>query len=206
MKKLKNYIGQLRLYSLADLILLLVALGTGKYQFIGAVVLHIAFLSYLENKHAHLYRAKISSWISYVLAVVGALFYRRIEGLFYLLFGFLYTKKNKKFGFLSPFYRGLQNLFIVGGIVGYSSGLIWIVGVLFVLRNLAGDFRDIEKDKIEETQTIPILLGFNKSIKYIHLILTIITSIVWWLISPISILWLLLVIAIQVSTYNLTPR
>ena len=206
MKKIKNYIGQLRIYSLADLALLLIAIQADTPQFIGAILLHIAFLAYLENKHHHPYRAKVPLWISYVLAIIGVVIYGRIEGFIYLFFGLLYTQKIKGLGFISPLLRGLQNLFIVAGIIGYYSPLTYIICGLLLLRNLSGDFRDIEKDKKDGMKTIPILIGLNKNIKYIHLIHTILTSIVWWYMSSLPIGWLLFVIITQVSTYHLTSR
>ncbi|MES3006103.1 MAG: hypothetical protein V4664_04115 [Patescibacteria group bacterium] len=206
MKRFKNYLGQLRLYSLADLVLLLIALNADTAQFIGVLILHIAFLAYLENKHSHPYRAKVPRWVAYLLAIVGIFIFRKIEGLIYLLFAFLYTKKIKNLGFMSPLFRGLQNLFIIAAIIGYQSPIAYVASGLLLLRNLAGDFRDLEKDKTERMKTIPILIGMNRNIKHIHLIFTIFTSTVWWYLSPLSILWLLLIIVIQVCTYNLTPR
>ncbi len=206
MNRIKNYIGQLRLYSLADLILLLVAIRADRLEFIGAIILHIAFLAYLENKHSHPYRARVPRWISYILAIIGVLVYGKIEGIIYLLFGFLYVKKTRKLGFVSPALRGLQNLFIVAGVIGYHSVVTYIVGGLFLIRNLAGDFRDMAKDKKEGMRTFPVIIGVNNNFKYIHIILMIFTSAVWWYLSSTSISWLILIIIIEISTYNLTPR
>jgi 1,4-dihydroxy-2-naphthoate octaprenyltransferase len=206
MKRLKNYIGQLRLYSLADLILLLLAVKAAAPQFIGVILLHIPFLAYLESSHLHPYRAKMPRWIAYVIAIIGVVTYGRTEGLIYLFFSFLYTQKISKFGTLGPVFRGLQNLFIIAGIIGYNSSTPYIVGILFFLRNLAGDFRDTQKDKKEGMKTIPIVIGMKRNIRYIHLILMILTSVTWWSLSSIPAIWLLLVITIEVLTYNLTPR
>src|SRR3989344_3885227 len=204
--KILNYLGQLRLYSLADLALLLVATRATTYQFWGAILLHIAFLAYLESKHAHTYREKIPTSISYILAIVGLFFFRKIEGLLYLLAGYFYTKKTKNLGWISPFFRGLQNIFIVGAITGYASSFPYIVGLIFFIRNFIGDMRDTEKDRMEGTKTIPVLLGIKKNIKHVHLFATITTSIIWGFLSPISITWLAAVIVIEIATYNLTPR
>ncbi len=206
MKTLLNYIGQIRFYSLADLVLLLVALGTGTNQFIGALILHIAFLAYLENKHAHSYRTKIPSWTPWFLAIIGLILYGGIEGFLYILASFLYTRKAKGLGVLSPLFRGLQSFFIIAGIVGYFNLITYVASALFILRNLIGDFRDIEKDRKEGMRTIPVILGLTKNIKHFHLIATIFTSTIWWSISSLSIIWLFVVILIEISTYNLTPR
>lgn len=204
--KIKNYVGQLRLYSLLDLVLLLIALGSAPRLFIGALMLHIGFLAYLEGKHSHPYRNKIPQWISYALLIIGAITYGKIEGLFYILFSVLYVQKTKNLGFLSPLLRGLQNFFIIAGIIGYHSPLTYVASGLILFRNLTGDFRDTEKDRREGTNTIPVILEIKRSVKYIHLIFTIFTSVIWWYLSPLSIEWLLLIILIQLSTYNLTPR
>ncbi len=206
MKKVKSYIGQLRLYSLADLVLLLIAIQAEVPQFIGAITLHIAFLAYLESKHSHSYRAKVPLEVSYVLAFIGAVIYGRIEGFIYIIFSVLYTQKIHKLGFVSPVCRALQTLFIVAGIIGYYSPITYVAAGLLFLRNVAGDFRDTEKDKKEGMKTLPVLMGANRNVKYIHLILTIVTSTVWWYLSPLYVGWLFLVIVIQISTYNLTSR
>jgi 1,4-dihydroxy-2-naphthoate octaprenyltransferase len=206
MKTLLNYIGQLRLYFLADLMLLLSVIGSSRYEFIGAVFLHIAFLVYLENKHAHSYRAKVPIWVFYILAAAGLILYGHIEGLAYLLCCYLYTKKTKKTGIFGPVLRALQNFLIVGGIAGYKLQIAYIVGAIFFVRNLLGDFRDTGKDIKEGVKTIPVVVGFKKNIPYIHLLAMIVSSFTWWSLSSLSIWWLALVIIVEIATYNLTPR
>lgn len=206
MKIILNYIGQLRLYSLVDLVLLLYVLKVAPYQFIGIIFLHVAFLAYLEDKHAHSYRLKIPSIIYYLFGITGLVFFGKIEGLLYVICSYFYTLKTKNLGLLSPFLRGSQNFFITAAILGYSSSTPYLVGLVFFVRNLAGDFRDIEKDKKENIRTIPIILEIKKNFNYIHLITITLSSIVWWSLSAISVSWLILVILIEISSYNLTPR
>jgi 1,4-dihydroxy-2-naphthoate octaprenyltransferase len=206
MKNLKNYIGQIRLYSLIDLVLLLVVLKVNLLEFVGVIILHIAFLAYLESRHAHLYRAKVPKGIAYGLAMGGLFFYAKPEGIAYLIFGFLYTQKNKKLGCLSPVCRGAQYLFIVAGGIGYTTLFPYFVGILYFIRNLAGDFRDIEKDSKEGMKTLPIIFGFRKDIKHIHLIVTIVISLLWLYISILPPALFLLIVLFQYYTYHLTPR
>ncbi len=206
MKTFLNYLGQLRFYSLADLALLLIAVSATTYQLWGAVLLHVAFLAYLENRHAHTYRKNVPVSFSYILAISGLFFFQRFEGFLYILISHLYTKKTKSLGWLSPFCRGLQNFLIIGAITGYSSYAPYLVGVILFARNLTGDMRDVEKDREEGMRTIPVVLGMRKNMKYIHLAATMITSVVWWLISPLAVEWLGVVLVIQVATYRLTPR
>ncbi len=206
MHKINNYIGILRIYSLVDLFLLLVAIKSNYYQFIGAILLHVGFLFYLEYKHDHSYRMKIPGLLWQIFIIFGLFFYNRVEGLLYVLVSFLYTKKTKKLGFLSPFMRGLQFFFIVGGITNFHSYLPYLAGILGFLRNLAGDFRDAGKDKKESMRTLPVIFGLNKNIKYVHLFALFLTTFVWWYVSGISIYWLMLIFLVEIGTYNLTPR
>lgn len=201
-----NYLGQLRIYSLIDLILMLVAARAGKYEFVGALLLHIAFLAYLERNHNHSYRNFVPSLVWIIFAVFGIYFFRHIEVAGYILFSYLYTKKNKKgFGVLAPFFRAAQSFFIAAGIIGYVS-LTGIVFVLIFLRNFAGDLRDIEKDRKEKLLTLPIFLGMKKSIPGAHLFALLLTSAVWFSFINLEIYWLLIVFLIQIITYELTPR
>jgi 4-hydroxybenzoate polyprenyltransferase len=204
--KFKNYIGQLRLYSLVDLVLLLAAINTEIHVFIGALLLHVGFLAYLELRHSHEYREKAPQWVPYILLMLGIILYARWEAFAYILFSFLYTQKISKLGRISPLCRGLQNFFIVAGIVGYHSWLPYAVFILLVLRNLAGDFRDVEKDTREGLKTLPISLGMKRSLKYIHLGFVIMTSVIWWSVSTLPISLLGAVILIEILSYDLTPR
>lgn len=206
MTVLLNYTGQLRLYSLADLFLLLVAIGSNRHELWGAIILHIGFLAYLESRHAHAYRAKVPRSISYLLAILGLVIFRRFEGLLYVLTSHLYTKKTRSLGWISPFFRGLQNFWIVAAIIGYSSYLPYLIGLILFARNLVGDMRDTEKDRAEGVKTVPVILGMKRSIKNIHLVATMVTSVTWWLLSTLSVSWLVIVLLIQLTTYRLTPR
>ncbi len=202
-----NYIGQLRLYSLIDLFILLVAIKATTYEFLGVVLLHIGFLAFLEAQHRHTYRKTIPKYIWLIFTFIGFAFYGHMEGIFFVICSYFYTLKTKKyFATVSPLIRGLQNFFLVAGIVGYNNKIIWLVLVLITIRNVCGDLRDIEKDRKENLKTLPIILGFKKNIKYIHLIATLATSLVWFTYTSLT-LWLLIpIFIIQISTYNLTPR
>ena len=208
MKNFLNYLGQLRLYSLADLILLLAVSGARQSELFGAVLLHVGFLAYLESRHGHSYRKSIVPYLWIVLGIAGILLYGHIiAAILFAGASYAYTLKTKKsFGIYSPFIRGMQYLFLIGGIAGFTAALPWIAFPLIVVRNLAGDFRDIEKDKNESMRTMPIALGFKKNIPHIHLISTLITSCIWWSFGSISVAYLLIVLLIEIATYDLTPR
>ena len=207
MKKLLNYIGQLRIYSLIDLILLLIASGATKQEFIGIIFLHIGFLALLESQHKHNGREKIPKWLWMPLVIVGAGFYQHLlEAALFLVCSFLYSKKNRYgCGTLSPFFRGMQYFALFFGIT-HSDWLPWIACFVMIIRNSIGDWRDIEKDKRRGMNTIPMLLGAKKDLRYGHLIAMFVSSTIWWNYTNISVWVLLGVILVEVATYNLTPR
>ncbi len=202
-----NYLGQFRIYSLLDLIFLLIAVNANKFEFAGVIFLHLGFLLYLEYQHKHTYRKKFPSWLWIVLSIVGLALYFEIAAVGFLIAGFLYTQKNKKnLGWLGPVFRGLQFYFLVSGIIGFTSPISYLAGILLFFRNFAGDLRDVKKDKKEGLRTLPHLLGFKQDYKQSHLILLFITTSIWWYIADLSFGWLLFTFIIQFLTYDLTPR
>jgi 4-hydroxybenzoate polyprenyltransferase len=91
----------------------------------------------------------------------------------------------------------MQGYFLTAGITGFLNPLCFLAGGLFALRNFAGDLRDITKDRKENMKTLPVLLGVKKPIKHIHLIFVLLTTLVWWKISGISITWLITAYALS---------
>jgi len=168
--KVKNYlwniITQIRIYSLADLIIFLILLGANGSEFIGVILLHISFLFYLEAVHKHSYRVYTPNIIWITLGILGMIFYNNIAVLGFIVFSYLYTKKNSSFlGYYSPIFRGLQYYFLSSGIVGFLHPLSFVSLILITIRNFIGDLRDVSKDKKEGLNTLPIILGFRNSIK-----------------------------------------
>lgn len=207
MKLFLNYLGQLRLYSLVDLLLLFYIIHASNLEMAGVIFLWIGFLLYLESQHKHSYRREFPKlmWIAFEL--VGLILFRKVEGLAFVVASFFYArKKDKYFSYLSPLFRGLQSFFLTAGILGYHNTFIWVVFALTIIRNMFGDFRDIEKDRAESMLTVPILIGMKKNVKYVHLIAVMGTSLVWWIYGGLS--WEILagVWIIELLTYNLTPR
>lgn len=206
-KIMLNYLGQLRIYSLLDLLILLVALKVNSNEFIGVVFLHIGFLAYLETSHHHSYRKKVPKYLWIFFTLIGLIFYGHIEGILFIICSYLYTLKTKKsFALLAPFMRGLQYFFLVAGIIGYNSSLTWITLVLIIVRNFCGDLRDITKDKRENLKTLPIFLGLHRDIMYIHLGVILITTFTWFQYTNLALWMLIPIFLIQIVTYRLTPR
>jgi len=207
MKIFLNYLGQARIYSLVDLILLLLATHASTGKLWGAILLWLGFLALLESQHHHSYRAKVPAMLWVILFAAGVTLYGWIPGLIFVAASVFYTLKDKKFwGATSPLFRGFQSYVLVGGISGYSAGLAMIAGILTLIRNLLGDVRDAGKDSKEGTKTIPVLLGQKKNTKHIHLAGVVLTSLVWWYLGGLSVWLLIVAIVIEVTSYNLTPR
>tara|TARA_Y100000310_G_C20613578_1_gene779362 strand:- start:688 stop:1320 length:633 start_codon:yes stop_codon:yes gene_type:complete len=202
-----NILGQVRMYSLVDLVLLFIAIKASSSQLVGIVLLHLGFIFFLEYTHKHEYRTPFPIFLWVFFLLVGIFFYRSIFVIGFLVFSFFYARKNlPSLSPYGPFFRGLQYYFLSAGIIGLLNPISFLVGGLIVLRNFTGDLRDIAKDKKEGLKTIPIILGFDKDIRFIHILFLFGTSFVWWIFSDISIVWLAVVYLIQISTYNLTSR
>ena len=206
-EKIINVFGQIRVYSLIDLALFALAIGSKKFELLGIILLHIGFLFYLEHKHKHTYRVQIPSVIWVAFCVLGIIFYDKLSAIGFLLFGFLYAKKNSKnFSPLSSLFRGMQYYFLAAGILGFLSPISFLAFGLLTIRSFAGDLRDVTKDRKEKMRTLPIVLGFKKDIKTLHIILLMLTSLIWLVLSGSSLLWLIPVYILQIITYNITPR
>ncbi|MCK5040102.1 MAG: hypothetical protein KAR87_03985 [Candidatus Aenigmarchaeota archaeon] len=204
---LLNLLGQIRVYSLIDLILLIIAIKADNFQLIGVIFLHIGFLLFLEYTHKHKYRMPFPKYLWAFLFLSGIVFYKSFFVIGFLICSFFYAKKNlPNFSPYSPFLRGLQSYFLTSGIIGFLNPISFLAGGLLALRNFAGDLRDITKDKKEKMKTLPIILGFNKDMKHIHLVFLLLTTFTWWNISDLSIIWLIVIYLIQIMFYNLTPR
>ncbi len=202
-----NYVGQIRLYSLADLILMLIALSAGMREFLGVILLHLGFLLYLEFRHKHAYRKEFHLILWPIFIVLGVLLYYKAAVIGFLLASFLYSEKNKGyFGSFSPLFRGLQLYFLVSGLIGFAEPLSFAAAGLTFCRNFAGDLRDVVKDKKDNYKTLPIIFGIKRNFRDAHLIALLVTSFAWWFLSGINILWLIGVFAVEILTYDLTPR
>ncbi|HPI67029.1 MAG TPA: hypothetical protein PKZ16_00555 [bacterium] len=204
--KLMNYVGQIRIYSLVDLILLLIAVKADTFQFLGIIFLWLGFLLFLEAGHKHSYRLQFPKYSWLFLYLLGLFFYHAIGAFLFILFSYLYTQKNKlSLGLVSPAFRIIQTIVLLSGVIGFSGYFIWLAAILVGFRNFLGDIRDVDKDKKEGKKTIPVLLKMP-TIKYIHLYGCWLTSIVWWSYTDLNFFWLILVLFIQRLTCNWTTR
>jgi len=207
MKKILNYLGQLRIYSLVDLVLMMYVVGARGQTLLGAVLLWVGFLAYLEARHDHAYRAKMPRGLWVILMFLGLILFRRIEGVGFVVVSYLYTFKNKRnYGIFAPFFRGLQSFLLVGGVAGFGSIFAWLALLLTFSRNLLGDIRDAKKDFGEGMMTLPMLFGWKRNLPVIHLLGIWGTTFVWWHYSGLGATFLFSLWIVEAATYNLTPR
>src|SRR3989344_119600 len=205
METFLNYLGQFRLYSLTDLIILLIATQAGLYDFLGVLFLHLGFLVFLETQHSHSNRREMPKWLWIFLIIIGISLYRHLEVIPFLFLSYFYVKKTEgNWGYTAPILRGFQYFFLIGGILGYFHLLTWIALIVIFIRNFAGDLRDITKDMKDNLKTLPILVGFRHDIQYIHLVIMLTTSLIWWNFASLPLWSLLLIFVIQIFSYNIT--
>lgn len=205
--KAVNIIGQIRLYSLVDLMLFIYVIGASGMEAAGIILLHISFLFYLEYTHKHTYRLAIPKYFWVIGGAAGVILYAKLAVVGFVVASMLYVRKNRSpFSFLAPLARGCQYYFLAAGILGWVNPVPFLAFVLMAMRNFAGDLRDITKDKKENMKTLPIVLGLDRDYKKIYLLVLFSTSFVWWHISNLPAAWLLGIYLIQIFTYNLTPR
>ena len=153
------------------------------------------------------FRIAFPKYLWAILLIIGVLLYKNIAAIGFLICSFFYVKKNlPKFGWSGPISRGLQYYFLSAGIIGFINPVSFVASGLLLIRNFAGDLRDIVKDRKEGLKTLPIIFGLKKDFKQIHLITMLGTTSVWWYLSGISTLWLIPIFVIQIGSYNLTPR
>lgn len=206
-KVVQNYLGMLRLYTLVDLILQLLAVHAGARDMVGATGLWVGFLAYLEWLHRDRGRLAVPAWLWVGLWGFGLGAYFRPEGIVFCALSLIYAAKIFPFfGLISPMMRGMQNWILLGGIGGYQTWLVWAAFGLTGLRNLVGDWRDLDKDRERGTKTIPLALGFTREWPRAHLWAVHATTFVWWLATPIPWWGLVAAWVIQRLTYDLTPR
>jgi hypothetical protein len=204
----QNYIGQLRLYSCADLVLLLLAVGSDASQLLAVSLLWFGFLVYLEWQHRDPGRQPWPAVAWIVLWVAGIIVSHTLVVVPFLVLSVLYAGKKAApaVACVSPLVSGAIKGSLLLLVPGVGAERIVLVVVLTGLRNLAGDLRDTLKDGREGVQTIPVRLGVRRDMPAAYPIALATTSAVWVLLGQMPLWSLLAAWAIQATTYPLTPR
>jgi hypothetical protein len=203
----RNYASQLRAYSFADLVLLVLAAGGDARDLLVVTLLWLGFLVYLEWRHKDRGRARWPS-AAWTAPWVGAVALRPTWTLIlFFVFAALYAEKKTVplLAAIAPLSNGALKATLVALIPGVSATWVLAALALTAVRNLAGDVRDADKDRSEHVQTIPVRLRLRSHPRAYPAILAL-TSTVWALAGRLP--WWSLVLAwiVQRATYSLTPR
>jgi 1,4-dihydroxy-2-naphthoate octaprenyltransferase len=206
---LRNYVGQLRLYSYVDLVLLLMAGGAQSVRaFCGASLLWFAFLMYLETIHQDQGRLRWPRYAWVVVVLPGIMLLPDIRVIGYTTCAALYAEKKRRprVAAVSFIVNGSLKTVLVAlaGSVSLRMGLTVLVAT--AVRNLAGDLRDVAKDRIEDVRTLPVRLGVRRGRPSAYPLCLAATTALWVVIGPAPSVVLPAAWAIEAATYRLTPR
>jgi 1,4-dihydroxy-2-naphthoate octaprenyltransferase len=204
----KNYVGQLRLYSYADLVLLLLAVGATSHELAQASLLWFGFLVLLEYIHRDRGRARWPAW-TWIALLAAALAIRPSPILVpFVAFAAIYTMKKAlpPLALIAPLINGCLKGSLVCLVPSVAAWQVIIVIVLTSLRNLTGDLRDIEKDRAEGVRTLPVRAGLQKDVRWVYPVALASTSTLWTVLGNLPVWALAGALAIQATTYRWTPR
>lgn len=207
--KIGNYLGQLRLYSYADLILLFLWMDFSVQQISAATLFWFGFLIFLETQHRDRNRlewprlANVPLWLAAIL--VGQLY---LQSIIFFLFVYLYTLKKSisGFGIISPIINGLVKGSLLFACGVENMGYLITVFSIMTLRNFLGDLRDIEKDTLDGARSFPMVLGLRNDIKYAYPLGLVCTTLLWAYLGSTAVYVVAVCLVAQLATYNLTPR
>jgi len=205
MGRFKNYVGQFRLYSLAELVLIMHVVGADAAHLAGAVLLWSGSNAALESMHEDKGREKMPKAAAILLCVVGLYFFGVWQGLPFVVAGIVYAwKKQGWWGLVSPLVRGFQMFTLL--LPFWPLGAAVFMGFVLAIRNYFGDRRDVEEDRSEGIITWPVYMGQEKDEPFGHLIATFATTLMWWGFGHLSWWWAAGFVFFQTATYWLTPR
>jgi len=202
-----NYFGQLRLYSLVDMILMMYASQAPFAALFGAMMLHIGFLAFLESRHKQPGRAPVSEDLPWVVcSYIGMRYFGdHIEAGIYICCSILYSMKNRgRWGLLSPFFRGAQIFLLTVPFADFWFAVL--AAVATAVRNVLGDLRDVVADRQDNMKTWPVILRIKEDWLFFHLAATLATTWLWWSFTSISVFCPASLTLIELRSYYLTPR
>jgi len=208
LKSLLNYLWQLRLYSYADLLLLLLTCHASGQEILGASCLWFGFLIHLEWQHKDVGRLRWPRFLWISVWAIGSVFLFRMSSFIFLGFAILYSfKKRSKFiGLFSFIINGCIKGCLVATLASSNSAMIVLVVVAMSIRNLAGDVRDAGKDAAEGVMSLPVFLGYRRNTGMIYPACLVATSVLWTVLGDLSGWLLATALIIEWATYHRTPR
>jgi 1,4-dihydroxy-2-naphthoate octaprenyltransferase len=205
---LVNYIGQLRAYSYADLVLLVLACGGNTGDLVVISLLWFGFLIFLEWCHRDAGRLTWP-WMAWAAPWIIAICLRPVSNLvvFGVLAGIYACKKRTRIlGAVAPLANGAMKAALISTIPSVPSSTLVLVSGVMAIRNLTGDIRDAGKDARENVHTIPVLAGYRGSPTWIYPACLVSTSVLWTVKGHLPWWALTAALAVELTTYQLTPR
>jgi 1,4-dihydroxy-2-naphthoate octaprenyltransferase len=208
MRRFLNYLGQLRVYSFADLLLLLLATHARTRDIAIVSMLWFGFLIHLEWRHRDRGRARWP-WYAWVIpwCVATVAEPRPLVIVFFSLAAAYSLKKRwQQISWCSPLLNGALKATLIILVPHVSLARVTLVFVAMSVRNLLGDIRDAEKDAREGVASLPIVLGYRTATPWIYPLGLAATSCLWTAIGHLPSWYLGLALTAEVLTYHLTPR
>ncbi len=198
----------MRIYGIIDILIFAKALQCDAGEMIGLGLLWMSFLLYLESRHRDKLRLKVSRCAWIIVGLPTLILLPLWLPCAFTMCAVLYTKKkrNRFFGCTSSIWRGLQGALIA---FAFMPKFTLLAFILYAIRNLVGDFRDIGDDWNDGARTFPTMLGFRKNQVWAfwgHLVSVIATTILWFQFTNLSSGLLVICLTLQVISYPLTPR
>ncbi|GHH67355.1 hypothetical protein GCM10017673_14220 [Streptosporangium violaceochromogenes] len=208
MKRVVNYVGQLRVYSYADLLLLLPAVRADVPAMAGISLLWFGFLIHLEWRHQDAGRLR---WPWYAWAgpwAVGAAIFHgpQVVPFLALAVGYALKKRSRSLCAISPLLNGGLKVALIALVPGVPAGTCALVFAVMTVRNLLGDMRDAAKDAKEGVGTIPVLLGLRTNTPWVYPAGLAFSSGLWTVLGDLPPWWYAVALLVQAATYHLTPR
>ncbi|GGO99665.1 hypothetical protein [Wenjunlia tyrosinilytica] len=203
-----NYLGQLRIYSYVDLLLLFQALHAGLRDMVGLSLLWFGFLIHLEWQHRDMGRLRWPWPVWALLWIAGVVLVADPMCVPFLVLAAGYSLK-KRIPFLaavSPLINAGLKVALIEPLPGAHARQVLLVFVLMTIRNLLGDVRDAAKDAGEGVASIPVRLGYRRHTPLVYPLGLAVTSAVWVAMAGLPWWVWCCALAVQALTYRLTPR
>jgi hypothetical protein len=208
LRRFGNYLGQLRLYSYVDLALLLLAAGAATHQLWECSLLWFGFLVFLEWKHEDAGRARWPAWVWATLWAGALIFVQSPAAVPFIVLSVAYAYKKQiptvaAYSFVLNGGLKTSLLLLIPGASLAFAGVVWAATSL---RNLLGDFRDIEKDRPESVRTLPVRVGLQRDIKWLYPACLGATTLTWIALGGLPLWTAPIAWIVQGAVYKLTPR
>ncbi|MFI9583132.1 hypothetical protein ACIHCQ_15085 [Streptomyces sp. NPDC052236] len=208
MERALNYLGQLRIYSYVDLVLLFLSLDAQPRQLLGLSCLWFGFLIHLEWQHRDVGRLHWP-WPAWAVpSIAGTVLVADPACVPFLALaaGYSLKKRIPMLAAISPLLNGGLKIALIAPLAGADAEAVLLVFVLMTMRNLLGDVRDAAKDAREGVASIPVRMRYKKHTPLVYPVGLAATSAVWVALAGLPWWTWLCVVAVQALTYRLTPR